>query len=235
MAGFGVATDPWAFADTYINLISSTPGAKTGSAAQCPDSNGDVIDETEYDTGATHEAEYEVLPGGSASFKDTSVDFRLGKVISSKVITGIVVSRNNTGGRLNVKISGENCPQADSAVAKFTPVFADTTATAAYLTGGLNALVMGIVVSAGRVVASTVTASVQVAKGLDSGGAQVFKGVYNGRMEASNDLVSSDTAPAAAADTTNSWVLTASNSKGETNTGYPTATISAYRNMTRDT
>ena len=234
MAGFGATTDPWSFVETGINLVSTSPSPRTGSAAQAGDSRGDVLDETIYDTGTTDEATYEVCPGKTVEFYDTSdtaheYDFRLGKVIDSKVITSIAVNRSSTE-IMQVVIGGENCPSADSAVAKFIPVF-----PTGFLAGGKNAVAAGISVTAGRVITSSVTNSAQVSKGLDSGGAQACKDIYAGRAESTNELVSSDTAPAATADTANGWALTPGQTSGESNTGYPTASIGSFQNLTRDT
>ncbi len=225
MAGFGATNDPWSFAETGINLVSVGNDARTGSAAQCVDSNGDVVEETVYDTGASYEATYEVCPGKTAVFFDTSTDFRLGKVLSSKVITSIAVNRSNTD-RLSITIGGENCPTADSNMPKFVPVF-----PSGYLVGGFGALAAGVTVSAGKVISSSVTNTVQVSKGLDSGGAQVCKNVYAGRAEATNELQSCDTAPAAAADT--GWTLAPGAAVGESNTGYPTKTVAVFQNLER--
>ncbi len=233
MAGFGAVTDPWGFAETGINLLSSG-SSQQGSNAQCPDSLGNVIEETVYDTGSAPTATYLVCAGKTATFYDSSdtssiIDFRLGKVISNNAITGIVATRSNTD-ELQLTISGENSPLGDTALAKFTPVF-----PSGYLAGGKAALEAGIVSSAGRVISSSVTGSLSVSKGLDSQGAQACKSTYAGRMEANNEFMSCDTLPAAVADTANGWALNPSTGAAEINTGYPTATFDAFQNLAQDT
>jgi hypothetical protein len=229
MAGFGASTDPWSFADTNIHLTGYSSSGQ-GSSAQALDSRGNILDETTYDTGAEVSATYSVCAGSSAVIYDTatSVDFRLGKVISGNVITSIEAARSNTN-NIEITISGENTSEADSDMAKFTPTF-----PTGYLAGGKGALAAGIVVSAGRVISSSVSASCSVAKSLDSDGAQACKAVYGGRMESNNELMSSDTVPAAVADTANGWTLNASPSHAESNTAYPTATYGAYANLAQD-
>lgn len=232
MAGFGATTDVWSFAETGISL-QGNGSSQQGSTGQAVDSYGNIVEETPYDSGATYNANYKVCAGKTVTFYDTTtaVDFRLGKVISGKVITSIEVTRSNTD-VMEIAISGENCPAADSAVAKFTPLFpADTSAP--YLAGGKHAIEAGIGVTAGRVVSSSCTASVSVSKALDSQGAQICKAVYAGRMDASNELMSSDTAPAAAA-ADSTWTLAKTVSTAETNTGYPTATYEAYKHLAQD-
>lgn len=241
-AVFGIISDPWSFAaqDTAlvkrIHPVNKADGQRTGSAAQCQDSRGDVIDEDVYDTGTTLEMTYEVDPGYTAIIKDTSHDFRLGKVISGRVITSIKADRSNTD-RLKITIGGENCPQGDSLVAKFTPIWPDT----AYLTGGKDAKAAGITITKGKVISSSCANTVQVAKGLDSVGKQTFKDVYAGRAEMSNELMSCDDAPAAtvnaagSTDTTVVLQLLPAKTGAETNTGYPTLTVGSFGNLVRDT
>jgi hypothetical protein len=244
-AVFGISSDPWAFAaqDTAtskrIHPLNVADGQQTGSAAQCMDSQGDVISETVYDTGSTKEVTYEVDPGFTPSFYDTvnSIDFRLGRVVTGRVITSVKVDRNNSGRRVQIVITGENCPQTDTQVAKYTPVWPDS----AYLTGGQDSRLAGITITKGKVISSSVTNTVQVAKGLDSVGKQVFKGVSAGRCEMSNELMSCTDAPAAtvdadgSTDTTVVLKLMPSKTAAESNTGYPTLTVGVFGNLVRDT
>jgi hypothetical protein len=231
MPGFGANTDTLAFAETGIHLISVAP-SKQGSAAQCPDSNGNVVEETVFDTGTGYVHRYEVDQGKTALIYDTTAakDFRLGKVIGGKVITGINAIRSNTE-KLAIELTSENTSQTDTQVEKFTPSY-----PANFLAGGKGALAAGIVISAGKVISSSINSNVQVSKGLDSNGDQVTKEVYAGRMEASNELMSNDTDPVAVADTANGWALSPGGSgPGETNTGYPTRTSEAFQNLAQDT
>jgi len=224
-AGFGATTDVWSFADTNVILQASQPAMKTGSLAQAEDSKGSVTEETSYDTGSTASATYRVNKGGTVSFSAVM----LGKVVAGKVVTSIDVSRSNKDD-LQVVIAGENCPSADSMVEKVTPVF-----DSAFLAGGKNAVAAGIVISKGKVISSSIKCSVQVVKGLSALGAQVIKDVYKGRMEATNEVQSCDTAPAAVADTANGWHLAPAGGASQTNTAYGTTTFEAYKNLALDT
>jgi hypothetical protein len=231
MAGFGAKTDPWGFADTKVNLTGYSASGQ-GSSAQCQDSLGNIVEETTYDTGQEVSATYSVCAGHSAVLFDSDtaapVDFRLGKVISGNVITSIEVARSNTS-NIEITISGENTSEADSDMAKFTPAF-----PSGYLAGGKGAIAAGIVISAGKVISSSVSASCSVAKSLDSDGAQACKAIYAGRLESNNELMSCDTIPAAVADTANGWTLNSAPSLAESNTAYPTGTFGAYANLDQD-
>jgi len=226
MANFGATTDPWSFADTTIHLVSySNP--ISGSNAQSEDSMGTVLCETVFDTGTGPSATYRVCKGRTAVFFDTVTDFRLGKVISSKVITSIACARSNKE-ELEITIAGENMVGDSGAVV--TPVF-----PTGYLAGGKNAIQAGIVGSAGRCISSSVTNTIQVAKGLDSLGNQVCKEVYGARAEATNEFQSCDTDPAWVADTANGWALLPNKSQNEDNSSYPSATGGAFQNLALDT
>ena len=227
MSAFGASTDHWAYAETGINLISSS-NSTSGSNATAEDSNGNVVCETVFDTGATYQSVYEVCKGKTVKFYDTatSTDFRIGKVISGKVITGISVARNNKN-RLNITIDGENCPSADSLVSKFTPIF-----PSGYLAGGKGAVAAGITVTAGKCISSSINVTAQVVKGLDSQGDQVCKEVYAGREEGGNELMTCDTAAAATVDT--GWTLAPSGGLQESSGGYPTKTVDVFRNLAQD-
>jgi len=227
MAGFGATIDHWSFADTNIHLVSSS-NPVSGSNAQSEDSTGDVLCETVYDTGTAPSSTYRVCKGGTAVFYDTAVDFRLGTVISGKVITSIAANRNNKS-ELEITISGENMVGDTASLSTYTPVF-----PTGYLAGGKNAIEAGIVSSAGRCISSSVTNSVQVAKGLDSLGNQACKEIYAGRAEATNELQSCDTAPAWVADTTNGWALLPNKSPSEDNTSYNSASGGAFQNILAD-
>jgi|TARA_Y100000310_G_C20664441_1_gene806658 hypothetical protein len=222
MANFGATTDPWSFADTTIHLVSYT-NPTSGSNAQSEDSQGTVLCETVFDTGTSPSATYRVCKGGTASF----TGFELGKVISSKIITSITASRSNKE-ELEITIAGENMVGDSGAVV--TPVF-----PTGYLAGGKNAIEAGVVSSAGRVISSSVTNTIQVAKGLDSLGNQVCKEVYGARAETTNEFTTCDTDPAWVADTANSWALQPNNSPSEDNSSYPSATGGAFQNLALDT
>jgi hypothetical protein len=219
---FGATTDHFGMTDTGVNLISSDNG-KSGSIADCLDSEGDIVAQKPYDTGNTYEETLEVCQGKSATLKP------LGTVVSSKVITSIKGDRSGTS-RLKLTVGGENCPSADSVVRKFT-VDVDS----AVLAGGKGGLGIGIIVSKGRVISSSFSATAEVAKGLDSQGRQVCKDVYGAKIEASNELQSCDTAPAAIADTANGWILAPSGGgPKQVNTGYPTTTFNVIKKLAQD-
>jgi len=221
--GFGVSTDPFSFTDTYVEIQSRSVSPE-GSEAQCEDSNGDIIESTIHGEFSPVEATYKVCRTGTF---DSVV--KIGAVKGSYVITSIAATRNNKDA-LSVTVMGT--PKSifgDTAtIPTYTPVW-----PAGYLAGGLGALEAGVSVSAGRVISSSITFAADNVKVADSLGDIACVGLFGGRMEATNELQSCDTEPAATADT--GWTEAAgSGALSEGNTDYVTKTVSAFRNITQD-
>jgi len=225
---YGVATDPWSFADTKNQIQSSSEEPSVGGEAQCLDSNGDVSASTVYDTAnKTVSATYQRCGTGNIVFYDTASgsDFRLGKVIGGNVITSIEVGTSNTE-RPTITISGEFAHGvADTTMEKYDPsdleISGDRKATAIGATADTNTKVTG----------SSATASVSVAKVADSQGATACMNVYGGRVEATTDLVGCAGAPGASKDT--GWEKSAGTSGNEENTAYETGAITVFKNLTK--
>jgi hypothetical protein len=84
------------------------------------------------------------------------------------------------------------------------------------------------------VIGSSITFQAQSSKVMDSAGAAACMSFHQGRMEATNEVQSCDTAPAVTYDT--DWVEGAgSGAIVESNTDYEVGTFSCYRNIARDT
>lgn len=229
MGSFGVKTDIWGFATAGIESINSS-AAPQSAQGQCLDSHGNVTAETVYDTGKSPTQRYRVCKGTTALIFDTAtaIDFRLGKVINGNAITSIVAEPSNSKD-FEIEIGGENSPLPDSQVAKFTPLYPP-----GYLAGGKNARLAGAVQTVGSVLSSSINASVTVSKGLDSQGNQSCKEVSAGRMEATNELTTCDTAIAVVADTANGWTGKPTGDPSQEQTGYPTLTFEAFQNLAED-
>ena len=223
---FGVDTDPWGFADTHRKIQSATPNDSSATEAQCEDSNGDVNESTMHDTQNSITATYKSCHDTAFVFYDTTagIDFRLGKVINGKVITGIEVTTSNKE-RPSCTISGESTVSADTAVAKYDPSDLE-------ISGERKATKIGATVDTNsKLTGSSASASVSVTKELDSDGNEGCKDVYGGRVEATNDFMGCGGAPGASADT--GWTKNAGPSKVQENTSYESGSIVVFKNLTK--
>ena len=222
---FGADTDYWSFADTNWELQGSTE-TPNKSEAQAVDSNGDATTATMYDCYVELSATYRRCNDTAFKLYDTAagVDFRLGKVISSNVITSIGLTTENTG-RPEIVISGRACPSADSDVNKYDPSDLE-------IAGTRKATPIGVTADTGtNITGASATASVDIAVVLDSVGQPACADVYGGRVEASNDLVGATAAPSATADT--GWTVGGGPSEDRENTGYATGSITVFKNLTQ--
>jgi hypothetical protein len=182
----GIRTDPFTLADTssFIQAHAVTP---EGQQSKAEDSRGDVLCEGVFGQYSPVEATYKVCRGGSF---DSSV--KLCSVKGSYVINRIVASRINKDA-LSVVVGG--IPKSVVGDTATLPTFTIVWPTD-YLTGGNGAKAAGIVVGAGRVISSSITASVENNVVADSVGDPACMGFFAGRMESTNELQSCDTAPA---------------------------------------
>ena len=229
---FGVTTDTFGLASGNIRCVGAGKAPEANSA-QGEDSNGDVICEKNYGADTVFTREY--LVGADTAFDaaDTLGNYaiKLGSVQSGKQIHSIAAARDNKG-ELRVTVTGS--PQGDTAAN--LPTYSIPWPTG-YLTGGNGAKMAGLsAVTAGRVISSSITASVQVPKGEDSQGDIATKSSHGGRMEATNEVQSCDTTPDVTYDTANGWAAAAgSGAINQDNTSYESGTFSAFKNLTRDT
>jgi len=222
---FGADTDFWSFADTNIIVQGSTQ-SPVKSEAQAVDSVGDATNATMYDCYTEVSVTYRSCSDTALVFYDAGIDFRLGKVISSNVITSIAVSTEPTG-RPEIVISGRSCPVGDTAVTKYAPSDLE-------IAGTRKATPIGVTADTGsKVTGASGTASVDVAVVLSNVGQTSCLDVYGGRVEASNDIVGATADPSAAADT--GWTIGGGPSEDKENTGYGTGSISVFKNLTKDT
>ena len=225
---FGADTDIWGFADTNIHLVSVTPSDPSNTEATVADSYGDIAASTFHDTVTNYSATYRACSTSALVFYDTltAVDFRLGKVISSKVITSVQVTTSNTE-RAEIVIAGRSTSTADTDMGKFK--YDDLEIATPRKAVGIGVTEDTVT----NVVGSSATASVNVAVQLDSDGDLACMDVYGATLEASNDLVGVTGDPGAAVDS--GWTITSGPSINQENTGYATGSVTVKKNLTRDT
>lgn len=220
---FGVTSDPFSYTDTYVEIQSRNVNPE-GSEAQCEDSRGDIVESTIYGEFSPVEATYKVCRTGSF---DSAT--KIGDVKGSYVITSIAATRNNKDA-LSVTVMGvPTSIFGDTAtIPTYTPVW-----PTGYMAGGLGSLEAGISLSAGRSISSSITFAAENVKVPDSVGDFKCVGLFAGRMEATNEVQSCDTEPAASA--ASGWTLAAGNGAiADGNTEYQTATFGAFRNIIQD-
>lgn len=228
---FGITSDIWSFSDTSLGIslqgVESTP--KSATEAQALDSVGDVVAETLHDTtyGQAVSATYKCpLSASTIDFYDTttSKDFRLGKVIGGYVITNISASTSNGTDPVEITIAGQKTVSADTTIAKYDPGFT--------LVGGPGAQKCGFTVDASsRLNSTSITASVDVGRSMDSNGEELSTHVTKGRLEGSHTVVGVTGAPEGTADT--GFLLLNGPSNTESNTGYESGTATVFKNLTR--
>lgn len=226
---YGIDSDILGFADTTnrISLQSVNNPVKTASEATAQDSNGDVVATTLYDTSAGHQISlnYKAYKDTVILFYDTTsgTDFRGGKVINGYVITGLAVSTSNTD-FTDITFTAQKTAAVDGDVEKYNWSFT--------VTGGKGAQPVGFSSdTVTRVTGSSVNCSVQVARGMDSTGEELDLQVYNGRIEATNDLVGVTGAPGGSADT--GFTLVSGPAKVEGNTAYATGSAVVFKNISK--
>lgn len=217
----GIRSDPFGMTTGFIQAHNINP---EGSSSKAEDSLGDVRCEEVFGQYTPVEATYKFCRGESF---DSSV--KLGQVKGNYVVTRIVPSRNNKDA-LSVVVTG--IPKAVVGDTATLPTFTIPWPTG-YLAGGNGAKLAGVTLSAGRVISSSITASLENNPIADSVGEVSCMGFYAGRLEATNEVQSCDTQPAAAAAA--DWELSpGSGAQSQSNTDYETATFQAFRNIIRD-
>ena len=225
---FGADTDIVGLAaDTTAGgwkVIGSTK-AITKEEAQAEDSNGDIAESTMYNTLGDRTVTYLRTGNGAISLQDTglTVDYRLGKVLNGFVIKSLALETSNKE-RPKLTIGLEPCSIADSLVRKF-PVTALNLAA-----GTRKAHKLGFTVAANnKLLSSSITAEVQVARELDETGSTAVVDVHAGRVNVTGNFVGVTAAPGATADT--GWTLNAGPSEDKSNTAYATGSISVFKNL----
>ncbi len=197
------------------------------SEATAEDSYGDVAAATMYDTtNITRSLSYVRVKDSTILLYDTAttMDFRLGKVIGGYAITGLTLETSNQA-RPKLTVDLQKTAAADGAVSKYNT-------TELHVAGTRKATAKGFTVAANnKLNSSTLRVSVEVARELDSQGAEATMDVYGGTFEGSGDFVGVSADPSATADT--GYRVTAGPSYSKENTGYATGSITVKKSLTR--
>ncbi len=234
---FGATTDHFGFADTNWRPQSTSKSPRS-SNAQAEDSNGDIACETVYDTGYTYEVQYRITKGAAA---DTNHDtnalewpatLKGGTVVDGIVITGATIETSNTERPL-VTVSGEDIGGADSTA--FSTYDWPSVVPSDTNSGALRAVKKAQAIGFSpdtntRVNSSTLDLTTELAATADSQGERVAADVYQGRAEASADLVSCDTiADISSVDT--GWTQNGPVEQSEENEGYGSSSVNVFQNL----
>ena len=219
---YGPGSDLLGIATTGVELqsISQSP---TGSEAQALNEDGDVEASTVYGQWGTVSCTYKVRTDVAVTGPN------LGSVAGDYYITKLSAKRSNTD---TLEITAEGVLATLFEVAPDEYAVHDIFTTA-YLTGGKGAIAAGITVSEGKVISSSIDASISLTPPLlDATGAVVDMDLYAGRVEATNEVQSASSVPAATA--AGSWTLDGgSGSTSDDNTSYGTKTFTAFQNVTK--
>jgi len=232
--GYGAQNDPWGIAaDATMGVtwkLQSVSNDLSPSEAEAQDSNGDVCAATMYDTAnQTKSATYVACDTGTLILHDTTddaPDYRPGTVKSGFVITSIGLETSNSA-QVKMTVAGQATSIADSdaLIAKYSPADLEIAITR-------KAIPVGFSVDTGnKLNSSSITLSVDVARELDSQGAECVTDVYGGRIEASGDYVGCSAAAGASGDT--GYRVTSGPSISETNTAYETGSIGVKKSLTQ--
>ena len=221
---YGASTDHFGIADTNWKLQSSSKDPISSNATG-QDENGDNACETVYDTAFAYTASYRYCGTG-----DTSGNVVFGTRIlgadttNSKLLTSVGVTTSNTE-RPMMTVNGEDLFGTPS----HTYTLTMPTVTAAKTAQGMGFTADTVT----NLLSSTWTAAAQTSYAQDSDGQRVISDVYQGRIEASGELMSCTGTPGAAADT--GYTLNGPVSNSQSNTGYETATVNVFQNLLADT
>lgn len=230
---YGVTTDYFGLADTIHQIQSSAKNPATGGNAQATDSNGDVQCEKVFGNYDVFEASYRLVDhtqdtsGYVARNLDT--DVQIGQIFAIDTATNAIV----TG--VEVTTSPTEHPMMSITAEQY---FGETTGQPTYASGATvlcirRAQGFGIVAGgSSRVTSGTLSLSGQSEAVTDSQGDRVQTTVYQGRADATADLTICTGTPTAVADTANGYALNAGVSSAQENTGYGTASIAVFKNLT---
>ncbi len=223
---YGASTDHFGLADTNWELQSSskTPEA---SSAQAQNEYGDTIAQTEYEETETVECVYRLVSNGTDGSVSLPANFKGGYKNGDYIVTGGTLNTSNTE-RPTLTVQGEKFFGTEGALR----VYDFATAIGAILAKKV-ATAIGFTLEQGTSLnGSSVSCSIEVARTLDSGGDIVAVDTYNGRIEASGDLVSAAGSPSATA--ASGWTLAKGNEVSEENTSYGKGTVNVYKNLTAE-
>lgn len=213
---FGLADTNWKAQNSSID-----PNAAEG---QAPDEKGDILCSTIHGATTTKSTTYLWCGGATLTFPASLTG--LGILISTDVVTGIQIETSNTE-KPKLTVTGMVwVGEVGGPAQKYTITFPT-------LAGTKTAQALGFTAAEGtKITSSTWSASAQVAQALDEGGDVAALDLYQGRIEASGNLISCTGTPSATAAA--SYTLSKGVASASTNTGYATATVSVFKNLAAD-
>jgi hypothetical protein len=221
---FGVATDYFGLASDDWELQSSGL-APEASNAQAKNEFGDVIKQDEYEQTETVECVYKLKSNGTDGSISLPANFKGGYKSGNYIITGGSLNTSNSE-RPILTVTGEKFfgPTEDHLrvydfATAIGAILARKVATAIGFELGANTYLNG----------SSVSCSCETSRTLGADGAIVVIDIFNGRLEASGDLISATASPSATAAT--DWTLSKGNDVSEGNTDHGSGTVNVYRNL----
>jgi len=221
---FGAKTDHFGLANDDWELQSSGKTPEK-SNAQAQNEFGDVVAQADYEETESVECVYKLISNGTDGSAALPANFMGGYKNGNYIITGGTLNTSNSE-RPTLTVKGEKYFGDEVTVLR---VYDFATAIGAILAKKV-ATAIGFTLGASTLLnSSSVSCSVEVSRTLDSDGAIAVIDTYNGRLEASGDLVSATAAPSATAST--DWTLSKGNDVKEENTGYNTGTVNVYQNL----
>jgi hypothetical protein len=231
MAGFGASTDYFGLAETAVWELQSSSYTPENSSAQVQNEYGDVTAEAEYEKTATVENSYRLVGNGTEGLEALPAAFQGGNTnvvgADTFVITGGSLATSNTERPL-LTVTGEKMHGATTALRVY-----DFATAVGDINARKVATAIGFTLGAATLLNScNVSFSCETARALDSDGAIAIKDTFNGRVEATGDMVSATTV--ADAVVASGWTIPSGTSKTEENTAHPTGSITVYKNLTAE-
>lgn len=229
--GYGATKDWFKLVATGISLQGGSNSPKYNVDASVEDSNGDFACRTKKDTETEFSASYKITAGGDTNNQHALDDLtKIGLVVvfdssTSIQVTGLDLKTDNKGYPvLDVKGVKETAAQSHATFSSGVTFLAKKKAQA-----------FGIASITGKVISGSVSISGGLATAQDSQGITVKREPEGVRLTTSNSLQACTGLPAAVADTTGGYKIETPLASDESNTGYGTSTIAAYKDIARDT
>jgi hypothetical protein len=222
--GVGANTDHFglASADWELQENSKTPSS---SKAQVANQFGDIEEEDVFEETETVECSYKLTSNGAAGVVGLPANFKGGYKNGDYVITGGTLKTSNKE-RPELTVTGTKYFGPATAVLRvydfagaIGDILARKAATAVGFTLGASTFLNGC----------DVKCSVEDTHVLKADGDIAVIDTFNGRLEATGDLVAATGSPSATAAA--NWTLDKGNDVKESNKEYPSGSVTVFRNL----
>jgi len=214
---FELASDDW-----ELQSSSLSPSASSATALN---EFGDTTAQDEYEESISAECVYKLVSNGTDGEITLPANFKGGHKNGDYIITGGSLSTSNAE-RPTLTVTGE---KYFGPVTPVLRVYDFATAIGAILAKKVATAIGFALGSNTALNGSSVSCSVEVARALDSAGAIAIVDTFNGKLEASGELVSATATPSATAAV--GWTLAKGNDVSEENTSYGGGTVNVYKNL----